>query len=340
MQEKIKTNQDSQILLFQTKDGEAKIEVSLHDETVWLTQAQMAELFQKNVSTISEHIQNVYKEGELLEEFTIQAKSGNSGIGLSKPTKYYNLDVIISVGYRVKSLRGTQFRIWATKRLKEYIIKGFVMDDDRLENGGTKNIYFKELLERVRKIRASEKNLYEKVRDIFATSIDYNSKTEPAKEFYATVQNKFHYAITGQTAAEIVVNRIGGHKANLGMTTWKGETVTRKDAEIAKNYMLEKELRQLYLIVEQFLSFSELRIEREKPMYMNDWKKKLDEFLKLNEVEILTGKGNFSNQKMKEVVKKELKKYIQNQELEIESGKKVSTRKNYLQVSQKKKSIK
>ena len=315
---KLTPSQNSQILLYQTEDGQAKIEVKLQGETVWLSQAQMAELFQKDVRTISEHIQNVYKEGELLKKSTIQAKSGNSGTGLSKPIKYYNLDVIISVGYRVKSLRGTQFRIWATQRLKEYIIKGFTMDDERLAEGETTTgiNYFKELLERVRKIRASEKNLYEKVRDIFATSIDYNSSDEQAKEFYANVQNKFHYAIVGQTAAEIVVNRVDGQKENLGLTNWKGEAIKRKDAEIAKNYMLEKELRQLYLIVEQFLSFSELRIEREKPMYMADWKRKLNDFLKSNEMKILQGKGNISHQKMEEVVKKELGKYLKNQQLE------------------------
>jgi len=260
---------NSQILLYQTKDGKAKIEVKLQDETVWLSQAQMAELFQKDRKTITEHIQNVFKEGELAENSVCRKFQHTAADGKKYSVNFYNLDVIISVGYRVSSLRGTQFRIWATQRLKEYIIKGFVMDDERLENGGTKNNYFKELLERVRKIRSSEKNLYEKVRDIFATSIDYNSSDEQAKEFYANIQNKFHYAIVGQTAAEIVVNRIDGQKENLGLTNWKGVEIKRKDAEIAKNYMLEKELRQLYLIVEQFLSFSELRIEREKRVIRN-----------------------------------------------------------------------
>lgn len=314
---------NSQILLYQTKDGQAKIEVKLQDETVWLNQAQMAELFQKTVPTINEHIKNVFKEGELAENSVIRKFRITAADGKNYETSLYNLDMIISVGYRVNSLRGTQFRIWATQRLREYIVKGFVMDDERLENGGTKNNYFKELLERVRKIRASEKNLYEKVRDIFATSIDYDSSDEQAKEFYAMAQNKFHYAIIGQTAAEIVVNRIDGQKENLGLTNWKGETVKRKDAEIAKNYMLGKEIRQLYLIVEQFLSFSELRIEREKPMYMADWKRKLNDFLKSNEMEILQGKGNVSHQKMEEVVKKELGKYLQNQRLEQGNAKQI-----------------
>ena len=310
---------NSQILLYQTKDGKAKIEVKMENETVWLSQKQMAELFGCTVENIIFHLQNIFKSGELSEKPTTKdylavQKEGNREI--NRTVKIYNLDAIISVGYRINSLRGTQFRIWATQRLREYIIKGFTMDDERLENGGTKNNYFKELLERVRKIRASEKNLYEKVRDIFATSIDYNSSDEQAKEFYANVQNKFHYAIVGQTAAEIVVDRIDGQKKNLGLTSWKGAAIKRKDAEIAKNYMLEKELRQLYLIVEQFLSFSELRIERERPMYMADWKRKLNDFLNSNEMEILQGKGNISHQKMEEVVKKELKEYIQNQQLE------------------------
>jgi len=311
---------NSQILLYQTKDGQAKIEVKLENETVWLSQKQMSELFGCTVENIIFHLQNIFKSGELSEKSTtkdylVVQKEGSREI--NRTVKSYNLDAIISVGYRINSLRGTQFRIWATQRLREYIIKGFTMDDERLAEGETTTgiNYFKELLERVRKIRASEKNLYEKVRDIFATSIDYNSSDEQAKEFYANVQNKFHYAIVGQTAAEIVVNRIDGQKENLGLTNWKGVEIKRKDAEIAKNYMLEKELRQLYLIVEQFLSFSELRIEREKPMYMADWTRKLNDFLKSNEMEILQGKGNVSHQKMEEVVKKELKEYFQNQQL-------------------------
>lgn len=306
---------NNKVIIYNTDDGETKIEVTVEGETVWLSQAQMAELFQKDRKTITEHIGNVFKEEELAENSVCRKFQHTASDGKEYDVNFYNLDVIISVGYRVTSLRGTQFRIWATQRLREYIVKGFAMDDERLENGGTKNNYFKELLERVRKIRASEKNLYEKVRDIFATSIDYNSSDEQAKEFYAMAQNKFHYAIIGQTAAEIVVNRIDGQKENLGLTNWNGKAVKRKDAEIAKNYMLEKELRQLYLIVEQFLSFSELRIEREKPMYMADWKRKLNDFLKSNEMEILQEKGNISHQKMEEVVKRELGEYLQNQQL-------------------------
>ncbi|MBI5152326.1 virulence RhuM family protein [Candidatus Peregrinibacteria bacterium] len=308
--------QNSQILIYQAGDGQTKIEVKLQDETVWLTQAQMTELFEKDLKTINEHISNVFNEGELdqaatIRNFRIVQKEGDRAV--SRDIIHYNLDVIISIGYRVKSLRGTQFRIWATQRLKEYIIKGFTMDDERLKMGGEGTFYFKEWLARIREIRASERNLYDKVKDIFATSIDYNSASEAAKEFYATVQNKFHFAITGQTAAEIVVNRIDGTKENLGLTNWKGQTVTREDAEIAKNYMFERELRRLYLLVEQFLSFAELQIELERPMRMIDWKRKLDDFLKLNELEILRNSGKISRDEMETVVKKELERYLKAQ---------------------------
>lgn len=297
------------IILYKTEDGKTKIEVKLENETVWLTQAQMAELFQKGVSTIQEHIQNIYDEGELRKDDTLR-KSGNSGIGLSKPINLYNLDIIISVGYRVKSHRGTQFRIWATQKLKEYMVKGFVMDDARLENGRVQPRYFDELLERVRRIRASERNFYEKVKDIFATSIDYDSKTENAIAFYSSVQNKFHYAITGQTAAEIVVKRIDGAKDNLGLTNWQGSAPTRQEAKVAKNYLLETELRQLYLLVEQFLAYAELQIERKNPMHMANWNNKLNEFLALNDLVILEGKGKVSHENMEKKVRAEMEKYL------------------------------
>jgi hypothetical protein len=308
---------NSQILLYETDEGSSKIEVKLENETVWLTQDQMADLFDKARSTITEHINNVFKEGEL-EETSVRRDFRRTGSdGKEYNVKYYNLDVIISVGYRVKSHRGTQFRIWATKQLKEYIIKGFVMNDERLEaDAGTERArYFDELLERVRKIRSSEQNLYQKVRDIFATSIDYNPQIEHAKDFFATVQNKFHFAITGNTAAELIVERVDADKPNMGLTNWKGGAVKTEDAKIAKNYMIEKELRQLYLIVEQFLAFAELQIERERPMYMKDWKGKLDDFLKLNEMEILQGTGKVSKKDMEKVVKAEMKKFRDNAEL-------------------------
>src|SRR3989339_1977262 len=219
-------NQSSKIIIYQTEDGQTKIDVQFQDETVWLTQDQIATLFDKSKSTINEHIQNIYDEKELILDETMR-KFGNSEFS-TKPTNYYNLDVIISIGYRVSSLRGTQFRIWATQKLKEYIVKGFAMDDERLIDANVSQGYFKEFEERVRKIRISEKNFYQKVKDVFATSADYDPKLDYAKKFFAVVQNKFHYAITGLTATEIVVRRIGSEKINMGLTNWKGEVITRE----------------------------------------------------------------------------------------------------------------
>ena len=311
---------NNKIILYSTEDGKTEIAVSLEGETVWLSQKQMAELFQTTVANINQHVGNVLKEGELQEISTIKEslivqKEGSRDI--KRAVVFYNLDMIISVGYRINSLRGTQFRIWATQKLREYIVKGFVMDDERLSEGGVKKEFFAELLERVRKIRASEKNLYEKVKDIFATSVDYDPKTDFTKEFYATMQNKFHYAITGNTAAELVVKRISGKKENLGMTNWKGATPTRKEAEVAKNYMRETELRQLYLLVEQFLSFAEFQIERKNIMHMKDWVSYLHEMLKANRLEVLSGKGKISHEKMEKVVKMELRKFLKNNDRKI-----------------------
>ena len=306
---KAKKIPDNQIIIYNTEDGEVKIEARMKDETVWLTQDQMADLFDKAKSTINEHIQNVYDEKELILENTMR-KFGNSEFS-TKPTNYYNLDVIISVGYRVKSLRGTQFRIWATNKLKEYIIKGFVMDDERLAEGRVRKTYFEEWEERIRRIRTSEANFYQKVRDVFATSADYNSKADYAKLFYATVQNKFHYAITGLTAAEIVSARIDSQKENMGLTNWKGEIITREQAQIAKNYLEELELKRLNLLVEQFLSFAELQSVEQRVMYMKNWIHKLDDFLVLNEKKILQSAGDISHLKMEKKVREELKKYNQ-----------------------------
>ncbi|MFA6423922.1 MAG: RhuM family protein [Candidatus Magasanikbacteria bacterium] len=301
---------NNQIIIYNTKDGKTKIEVKLNDETVWLTQAQMADLFQKSQSTINEHIQNVYDEGELEKELTLR-KFGNSENSIAKPTNIYNLDVIISVGYRVNSLRGTQFRIWATQKLKEYIIKGFVLDDERLESGQVAKPYFQELEERIRKIRTSEANFYQKVKDVFALSADYNPKADYAQKFFAVVQNKFHFAITGLTAAEIVSSRIDSAKENLGLTNWKGEIITRDQAEVAKNYLQELELKRLNLLVEQFLSFAELQSVEQRVMYMNDWIMKLDGFLVLNDKEILENSGSVSRHDMEQKVREELKRYNQ-----------------------------
>lgn len=305
---------ENQILLYRTEDGSTEIEVSLQDETVWLSQAQMAELFQRNVPTINEHIKNVYEEGELekkptIRKFRIVQQEGKRQV--ARNIDFYNLDVIISVGYRVKSHRGTQFRIWATQKLKEYIIKGFVIDDERMEGG--KSTYFDELIERVRRIRTSEKNFYQKVRDVFATSIDYDPGTDYAKQFYATVQNKFHYAIHGHTAAELITRRIDSKKPFMGLTSWTGQIISRKDAEIAKNYLEELEIKRLELLVEQFLSFAELRSLEKIPMYMNDWIKKLDGFLVLNEKKILTHAGKVSHSEMENKVRAELANYNEQQ---------------------------
>lgn len=242
---------NNQIIIYSTADGEMKLEVKLENETVWLSQKQMAELFNCSTDNISLHLQNIYNEAELsenqtTEESSIVQKEGDKDV--RRLIKIYNLDAIISVGYRINSLRGTQFRIWATQKLKEYIIKGFVLDDKRLSDGRVKRSYFQELEERVRNIRSSEANFYQKVKDIFTTSIDYDSRTDYAKKFFAMVQNKFHYAIIGMTASEIVNARIDSNKQNMGLTNWQGEIITREQAEIAKNYLEEIELKSLNLL--------------------------------------------------------------------------------------------
>ena len=306
--------ENNQIIVYNTHDGSIKIEVKLKDETVWLSQRQMAELFDKDIRTVSEHIQNVYSEGELaknstIRNFRIVQNEGKREI--SRNVDFYNLDVIISVGYRVKSHRGTQFRIWATEKLREYIIKGFAMDDERLAEGRVKKSYFEEWQERIRRIRTSEANFYQKVRDVFATSADYDLKTDYAKLFYATVQNKFHFAITGLTAAEIVHERVDCQKENMGLTNFKGGIVTREQAQIAKNYLEELELKRLNLLVEQFLSFAELQSVERRVMYMKDWLKKLDGFLVLNDKEILQDAGGVSHLEMEKKVRAELERFNQ-----------------------------
>lgn len=247
-------------------------------------------------------------ENSVTEESSVTASDGKKYI-----VKQYNLDAIISVGYRINSLRGTQFRIWATQKLREYIVKGFVMDDERLSDGRVRKTYFEEWEDRIRKIRTSEANFYQKVRDVFATSADYNAKLDYAKQFFATVQNKFHFAITGLTVAEIVHNRVDGSKENLGLTNWKGEIITRDQAEIAKNYLQELELKRLNLLVEQFLSFAELQSVEQRVMYMKDWIAKLDDFLTLNDKEILDNSGSVSHKEMEQKVRAELAKFNQKQ---------------------------
>ncbi|MCB0016194.1 MAG: virulence RhuM family protein [Anaerolineales bacterium] len=297
-------DQNSQLILYQTEDGTTQIQVVVQDETVWLTQKEMADLFQRDQSVISRHINNVFKEGELDEQSNMQKMHiANS----DKPVAVYNLDVIISVGYRVKSHRGTQFRIWATGTLREYLVKGFVLNDERLE--GNERNYFDELVDRVRRIRTSEKQFYRKVLDIFATSIDYDTKTAQAQEFFAAVQNKFHYAIHGRTAAELIAERINSQSPAMGLTNWSGQVVTAKDARIAKNYLQEIELQRLDLLVEQFLAYAELQAVEKRPMYMQQWVTKLDEFLRFNEKEVLQHKGKVSRQDMEAKVRDELQRY-------------------------------
>jgi hypothetical protein len=271
----------------------------------------MAELFDCGVNNIRFHLQNVFKEAELCENSVTQEYCVTALDQKSYMVRHYNLDAIISVGYRVSSLRGTQFRIWATQKLKEYIIKGFILDDERLAGGKTSKGYFQELEERIRTIRTSETNFYQKVRDIFATSVNYNSTVDYAKKFFSIVQNKFHYAITGLTAAEIICTRIDSNKENLGLTNFKGEIITRDQAEVAKNYLAELELKRLNLLVEQFLSYAELQSVEERLMYMKDWVLELNEFLVFNKRNILNNSGSVSHADMEEAVRQELAKYNQ-----------------------------
>jgi len=299
---------NSEILMYQTEDGKTKIEVRMEDETVWLTQVQMAELFQTSKQNISLHINNIFKEGELNELSVVKEYLTTASDGKKYKTKFYNLDVIISVGYRVKSHRGTQFRIWATQRLKEYIIKGFTMNDDLLKRAGGGN-YFEELLERIRDIRSSEKVFYRKILDIYATSIDYSPDAAISQQFFQTVQNKIHWAAHGHTAAEIIYLRADGSKPFMGMTNFSGSKPTRLESQIAKNYLTEEELAVLNRIVNAYIEFAELQAMRRKPMYMADWVSKLDEFLKMSDSEILTHAGKISHQQASQKAIEEYEKY-------------------------------
>ena len=286
----------SDFILFKTEDEKISVDVRLEDETVWLTQEQMALLFGKAKSTINEHIQNVFTEGELDETVCLQ-KFGISEFQQKAPN-YYNLDIIISVGYRVKSMRGTQFRQWATKRLNEYIRKGFAMDDERLKNLGGGG-YWKELLQRIRDIRASEKVFYRQVLDIYSTSIDYDPKAEVSIAFFKKVQNKIHYAIHGQTAAEVIFNRADAEKDFMGLMTFSGNRPYLKDVVVAKNYLNENELRSLGQIVSGYLDFAERQAEREQTMTMKDWAEHLDRILTMSGENLLIGAGLISHEKAK-----------------------------------------
>ena len=299
----------SQIIIYTTEDGLTKIETRLDDETVWLTQAQLCELFQKSKSTISGHIKHIFEEGELSEHSVVRNFRTTASDGKAYETSFYNLDVIISVGYRVKSARGTQFRIWATQRLREYIVKGFTLNDDLLKNGGRGN-YFEELLARIRDIRSSEKVFWRKVLDIYATSIDYNAAVEISKIFFKTVQNKMHWAAHGNTAAEVIFYRIDAAKPNLGLTSFKGKNPTQQETEIAKNYLNEKELNILNRMVTAYLEVAELQALNLRPMYMKDWIQRLDDFLKMTGKEILQHPGAIRHQQAIDKAKEEYDKFV------------------------------
>lgn len=300
-----------QFLLYQTPGGDSQIEVKLQNDTVWLSLDQMAELFQRNKSTISRHIKNVLEDGELQEEATIANFATVQNEGTRKVERviaYYNLDMIISVGYRVHSYRGVQFRIWATKVLKEYIVKGFAMNDDLLKRAGGGN-YFDELLARIRDIRSSEKVFYRKVLEIYALSIDYDPRVEMTQKFFKTVQNKMHYSIHGHTAAEIIYERADAEKDFMGLTTWSGAMPTKPEAEIAKNYLTHEEVKSLNRIVSLYLDFAEMQAEEHRPMYMKDWINILDDFLRISRKDILTHAGKISAKLAKEKADQEYDKF-------------------------------
>jgi len=288
----------SRLLLYQTEDGQTRIEVRLQDETVWMTQAAMAELYQTTPQNITIHLKAIYNESELDEPATckeflqVQAEGSRK---VSRSRKFYNLPAVIAVGYRVRSLRGTQFRRWATERLNEYLVKGFTMDDDRLK--AVRNIgsdYFDEMLERIRDIRSSEKRFYQKIRDIYKLAVDYNPKAQETLEFFSIVQNKLHFAISGKTAAELIAERADAAKPNMGLTSWKGAKVRKGDVTIAKNYLNEVEIEGLNRIVTMYLDYAEDQAKRHRQIFMRDWRKKLDAFLQFNERDILTNPGKIS----------------------------------------------
>jgi len=307
------------IIIYQTEDGSTKIETRLENETVWLTIEQMGELFQKSRSTINEHILHIYEEQELDSQLSIR-KIGNSDFS-TKPTNYYNLDVIISVGYRVKSQQGTKFRQWATARLREYIVKGFTMNDDMLKQAGGGN-YFEELLARIRDIRSSEKVFWRKVLDIYATSIDYDPKLEISVQFFQTVQNKMHWAAHGHTAAEIIYQRIDAKKPNLGLTHIKGNKPTKQETEIAKNYLNEYELNVLNRMVTAYLELAELQALNRKPMYMKDWIERLDDFVRMTGNNILQNAGTISHQQALKKANAEYEKYKEQTKNELSEAEK------------------
>ena len=299
---------DSEIILYQTEGGDTKIEVRLENEDVWLTQAQMGILYQKSKSSISEHLTEIFKTGELNPDSVVRNYRTTAADGKLYNTNYYNLEAIIAVGYRVDSHRGTQFRIWATKRLKEYLVKGFTLDDERLKSNNQPN-YFQELLDRIRDIRSTEKIFYEKVKEIYVTSIDYDNKAQTTLDFFASIQNKLHWAVHKHTAAELIVDRANAKKPNMGLTTWKSDKVRKSDVTIAKNYLSEIELKELNLLVEQYLAFAETQALQQRPMYMKDWAGKLHDILTINHKEIKLDAGRIKKKIADEMAEQEYEKF-------------------------------
>ena len=298
-----------QFLVYPTEDGRTKIEVRLENETVWLTQQHMADLFQTTKQNIGQHLKNIFEEGELAENSAVKNFFTTAADGKDYRTNFYNLDAIISVGYRVKSAVATRFRIWATQQLREFIVKGFVLDDERLKNPDQPFDYFEELLRRIQDIRTSERRFYQKITDIYATSIDYDPTQPESIEFFQTVQNKMHWAITGQTAAEIIHTRANCAQPNMGLTNWRGAKVRKEDVTVAKNYLNEPELAALNNLVEQYLVFAEGQAMRRVPMHMHDWITKLHAFLTINDREILTHAGRISHEMAKELAEAEYDKF-------------------------------
>jgi len=313
----------SQILIYQTENGETKLDVRFQNETVWLTQKLMAELFQTTPQNITIHLRNIFEEGELEENPTckdflqVQIEGGRE---VRRKRLYYNLDAIISVGYRIKSHVATKFRQWATNQLREYIVKGFVLDDERLKNPDLPFDYFEELEKRIQDIRTSEKRFYRKITDIYATSVDYDPTLNISIDFFKTVQNELHWAITGQTAAEIISLRADSSKENMGLTNWRGDKIRKTDVSIAKNYLNENELSALNNLVEQYLIFAQGQAQRRIPMYMNDWIEKLNGFLTLNDREILNNAGSISHEIGKENTEREYRKFKENRQKTIGEG--------------------
>lgn len=332
---------ENEIIIYQTQDGQTKIDVRLENETVWLTQNQMAELFQTTKQNVSSHIKNIFEEGELSENSTVKdyltvQQEGNRKV--SRNVSHYNLDVIISVGYRVKSLRGTQFRIWATQVLKEYMKKGFALNDDLLKQAGGGG-YWKELLERIRDIRSSEKVFYRQILDIYATSTDYNPNAEETKLFFKVVQNKMHFAAHGHTAAEVIYLRADSTKNNMGLTVFKGNHPRKEEVVVAKNYLDEKELNILNRITSAYLEFAELQAIRQIPMTMKDWILKLDDFIKMTGSELLSNPGKISKLEAENKALAEYAKYketIKDELSEVEKHFLASVKQTQKQLEQKK----